>query len=317
MQIAGPFVMTGKLIFQEAQQCCKDWTSPVPAGTLVQWRNWLQQLAEVAKLSIPRWFGIPMDLPTRIEVFSDASNKGYGAVAYFVGPDGRTAFVCAKSRVINQNKPPTTPRGELQGLVIGTRMARTIIEELSSCLNFVKLRFWVDSIVVFYWIQADRKKFLPFVGNRLGEIHDTFQDLENLEPNVHWVDTKSNPADLISRGTDAPEFAAQFQFWTEGPEFLRQEETSWPKQPPAPSTKIDPEMKKEFAAVFAVTVGEDVFKSFNSVRDYYLSTTGKTDAPVADVEAAELELVMQAQREEFNKEFKTIRKLPAVPAGRL
>jgi hypothetical protein len=62
-------------------------------------------------------------------------------VAYVSGPDRKTSFVCAKSRVLNKNKSTTTPRGELQGLVVGSRIARTVFEELKSSLMFVKLNF--------------------------------------------------------------------------------------------------------------------------------------------------------------------------------
>ncbi|CAG0915468.1 unnamed protein product [Notodromas monacha] len=196
----------------------------------------------------------------------------------------------AKSRVINKNKAPTTPRGELQGLVVATRMARTIVAELKSCTTINLLVFWIDSHIVYCWVRNDRNRYQEFVANRLGEIHDTLEDLKHLQPSVRWVSTKSNPADLISRGTDAATLADQFKFWSEGPEFLSKSEVEWPEQPKHQEKRDDPELKRIFLNLAAVTYPG--VEEASNIRQYYVQKTGKLEPNPQELLAAEEELVL-------------------------
>ena len=74
--------------------------------------------------------------------------------------------------------------------------------------------FWTDSKTVLGYINNDARRFHVFVGNRVQEIR------EQSSPNQwHYVETKSNPADIASRGAGAQELIDNPLGWN-GPEFL-------------------------------------------------------------------------------------------------
>ena len=76
-----------------------------------------------------------------------------------------TAFVAGKSKVINPKKRPTTPRSELQGLLISTCLAGTILQEVSKVIKIGNIVFRVDSMVNYHWVQNDRNRYMLFVAN--------------------------------------------------------------------------------------------------------------------------------------------------------
>ncbi|XP_068728862.1 uncharacterized protein [Montipora capricornis] len=77
------------------------------------------------------------------------------------------------------------------------------------------------------------KRFQTFVANRLSVIHD------GSIPN-QWrkVGTKENPADDVSRGLSGFEMVSSDR-WKRGPEFLWQEECTWPTNPAVPEIASD------------------------------------------------------------------------------
>ncbi|KRY50954.1 hypothetical protein T03_2785 [Trichinella britovi] len=166
-----------------------------------RWQQWAGDVKVVATVSIPRWYGLDRGKPSTMHVFVDAATVGYGSVAYLA--QGRTtAFVSAKSRVVNPLMTTTVPRLELQAFIVGVRLTDTLLKELENRLVMGRVVFWSDSPV-------DR------------------------HVEVRYVPSKENPADLISRGMDATGLIKRFDFWTTGPKFLKKEE-EWPE------TKVKP-----------------------------------------------------------------------------
>ena len=41
--------------------------------------------------------------------------------------------------------------------------------------------FWVDSMVVYHWVRNDRNRYMPFVTNRLAEIHEHLGEMKQLD----------------------------------------------------------------------------------------------------------------------------------------
>jgi hypothetical protein len=113
---------------------------------------------------------------------SDASDTGYGAASYFHAPGYETAFVAAKGKVIG--KRLSTPRSELQALVVSCRLAKTILKETEDAVNVGKIVFWVDSTAVYFWVKNNKDRYVPFVANRLAEIHDVLDKLKQYQPEV-------------------------------------------------------------------------------------------------------------------------------------
>ena len=103
-----------------------------------------------------------------MHVFTDASNAGYGAVAYIrtVTESGQVdvAFVMAKTHVSPSKKKQTIPRLELLGAMEGLSLATLISRELKEDLKAVM--FHTDSQIVLRWINSGHAslKYLLKIG---------------------------------------------------------------------------------------------------------------------------------------------------------
>ena len=73
------------------------------------------------------------------------------------------------------------------------RLANFILRELQYEVHSVD--YWCDSTAVLQYIANTKKRFQSFVENRLKIIHDLSEVSQ-----WRYVDTKSNVADLASRG---------------------------------------------------------------------------------------------------------------------
>ena len=94
-----PVIVKAKAILQEIWRSGVDWDDEVPAHLVAEWEKWTSSLASLGRLKIPRWFGTSDILhPPTLHVFADASEIGYGAVAYLV-------FTLSLSSPENGGKP--------------------------------------------------------------------------------------------------------------------------------------------------------------------------------------------------------------------
>ena len=194
-----------------------------------EWNEWIQDIKTISTVLIQRCF-IPRDIgqitSTELHCFADASEIGYGSVAYLrlVNTIGAThrAFVMGKSHLVPL-KSITIPRLELSAAVIATRLQVQIKRELDMPINTVT--FWTDSTSVLQYIRNKTIRFKTFVANRLSEIHDASRPSQ-------WkhVESARNPADLASRGL-RPSDKAALHAWLKGPEYLWNDKTSWPRAP--------------------------------------------------------------------------------------
>ena len=140
-------------------------------------------------------------------------------------------------------KAMTIPRLELVGAVVATRLAKN----LTRVLNVESVTFWVDSTNVLYWIRNQSRNFKAFVASRVGEI----QRSTNPDQWRH-IPGESNPADLPTRGLSlSASQLSQCQTWTEGPEFLKEDESTWPEKLPGERTDKNEERERRTRSTFA------------------------------------------------------------------
>ena len=250
-----PFILNAKLILQDLCRTKLDWDDIIPEEFLRRWRAWLQELPKLEQITIDRCFKAPNFgdvISNHLHHFSDASQKGYGAVTYLRITDNsgniKCSFVMGKSRLAPM-KPVTIPRMELSAAVVATRLDTMSRKELS--LPITESFFWTDSTCVLRYIANQDKLFQTFVASRPATIQEVSSPSQ-----WRYVNTQSNLADDASRGVSAD----SLHRWIHGPEFLTQPTDEWPQRPADMITDIpnnDPEVKTETAACLTKTCTRD------------------------------------------------------------
>ena len=238
-----PFILVGKQI---VQQLCRDgvgWDDAIPDELRSQWEKWRAELPILERLRIARCHK-PQEFDevkkAELHHFSDACQNGYGQCSYIRLVDDKNRIHCslvmAKSRV-TPLKPVTIPRLELTAALVSSKISCMLWKELEYApMDEV---FWTDSKTVLGYINNDARRFHVFVGNRVQEIR------EQTSPSQwHYVGTKSNPADIASRGAGAQELLNS-PLWWNGPDFLWNTSEDWNSVDDVPSIPPeDPELRK-------------------------------------------------------------------------
>lgn len=257
-----PVILTAKFIMQGLCRNKLGWDDEIPIQKKDEWLQWLATLQDLEKITVPRCFKPDYDISNvQLHIFSDGSEVGYGACAYlrFVDLNGNVncSFILGKARLA-PIKQISIPRLELSGAVLGCRLYEIIRDELEIELDDVV--FWTDSTIVLGYINNEKKRFKTFVGNRVSIIHE-------LTTNNQWrhVDSKSNPADVASRGAYAYD-RKRIDMWLGGPEFLLQPTSEWPKLDIQSSIADDDvEVKRETTNnATSIQPIKDIFKYFSS-----------------------------------------------------
>ncbi|XP_066590517.1 uncharacterized protein [Prorops nasuta] len=176
-----PFTIVLKQIMQSTWLLKLNWDDEVPEPIQSKWMSYCSQMCELTKINIPRWNG-QLSAADKLELygFCDASNVSYSAVVYakFTNSDSRTSvsLIMAKAKV-----------APLKAISI----ARL---ELVAAAYLTKLMLHIKSSLK-RSIAQHSSKWKVFVANRVEYIQSSL-------PEAHWsyVNTKSNPADLNSRG---------------------------------------------------------------------------------------------------------------------
>ncbi len=269
-----PFMLKAKRILQELCKLQLGWDEKVPEKFWKQWCLWLEDLQKLADFKVDRCVkppGFGMVQSTQLHHFADASESGYGTVSYLrlENAEGEihSSFIMGKSRVAPL-KQTTIPRSELTAATVAVRTDRMLKDELDMSID--RTVFWTDSMTVLRYIRNTTSRFRTFVSNRLAIIHD------GSEPSDwRYVNTKSNPADIASRGISA-DGLLQGGRWISGPEFLRKTEDMWPDVPLEISDSpnpCDPEVKLVAlgTVVSSLPVVESSVEAINKLIERYSS----------------------------------------------
>ena len=168
---------------------------------------------------------------TEIHIFSDASNSAIGAVMYLVTPicekypNGHIKQLFAKGKLTpplkeRSKKEDTIPRWELLGILMSAHIANFVTSDIEELQNR-EIYIWGDSKVTLAWCSSDDLKD-NFVIRRV-------TDIRKLVPKGHlkYINTKSNPADIITRDIKGQDLLNS-DLWWKGPEWLT-DKSKWPK----------------------------------------------------------------------------------------
>ena len=218
--LLGPFVLSGKLLFQEATARKLSWDEGISKDLEENWDIWMQSLGSVSQLRFPRCIkpSVHDDAVIELHHFSDASSKGYGCCSYVrcVNKLGmiNVVLIMSKSKVAPL-KTCTIPRLELQAAV---KVDSLLKRELD--IEFDQSFFWTDSEIVLKYIRNDSRRFHVFVANRVSLIR-VYSDPKQWS----YIETKANPADLVTRGCMGSKLLGDK--WLYGPDKMRQYKSEW------------------------------------------------------------------------------------------
>lgn len=218
-----PLTIPARILIQEIWKLKLDWDDPIPFELIERWKGVAASI-EDSKTSFNRSYFKTGEIRD-LQVFVDASQLAYGAIAYFCNDDS-SSFVFSKSRVAplkTEKKLLTIPQTELMAAVIGTRVASSILSALFLLGLKPNCYLSSDSQIVLYWIQKIGKIKCQFVHNRVEIIRSFTRDA-----NASWnyCPTACNPADLLSRGSTLRQFLSS-DIWLTGPSWLPKR-SDWP-----------------------------------------------------------------------------------------
>ena len=248
-----PFTLKAKLIIQDLSRKKLGWDEALGPEPLGRWLKWKQDLPKIEEYKINRCLK-PNDFGEvesyQLHHFSDASELAYGAVSYLRMTSKEHIHCClllAKGHLAPIKKV-TIPRLELMGATLSVKLDAMMRRELELDFPIDESIFWTDSTIVLQYVKNEEKRFHTFVANRISLIHSGSSPSQ-------WrhVDSKSNPADDVSRGLLATEMIDN-ERWLHGPSFLCLDKEDWPKSPLLRQLKDeDPEIKpnKEVVTIYA------------------------------------------------------------------
>ena len=220
-----PIILYPRIILQQLWQEALGWDDPMPEAYKSRWQTWLAQFSTVEDIPIPRCYDVQQRTDVQMHVFTDASEVGYGMVAYLRftsstdAGDVQVAFLFGKSRVAPL-KSVSVPRMELQAALLGVRVATKLRQELQ--VDIQTVLFWTDSTTVLGYLRNTSKRFHTFVANRVAEIHEN-----SAVEQWNHCPGHLNPADEASRGTTASQLDEGSR-WFRGAAFLWRPQCEWP-----------------------------------------------------------------------------------------
>lgn len=314
--LLSPIIIVPKIIIQELWSLKLGWDDKIPQNINKKWEDFCQNLNAVNKISIPRHVISSTHISLELHGFSDASEKAYGACLYIksIKSDGtnKIHLVTAKSRVAPL-KTVSLARLELCAAVVLAELTDRVCNILK--LSFTKKYYWSDSTITLAWIKGNCARWKTFVANRAAEI----QNLSDVN-DWHHINSKDNPADLISRGVN-PKVLEDSTLWWQGPPWLSNNQVEINDHVVIKSTDI-PEQKSQIINS-CVSVGNfNIFSRYSSLSKlinvvayiyrYYNKSTRKTIhvGSLSIVERADalMKLIRLAQLEAFSSEMTYLEK---------
>ena len=225
--LLSPLVVKGKILIQNLWIKKVAWDEIVDDTDKVEWISFRNELNSKHSLDIQRIISSTEQITEySIHAFCDSSKAAYAAAVYIRGVDMSNNvtcnLLCAKTRV-SPLKPTTIPRLELCSAVLLAKL----VSRIHSIMN-VEIRatyLWSDSQIVLHWLNGNPNRWKSFVANRVVKIHEF---LCNIDCNWNYINTRSNPADLATRGCNLETLEREYKWW-HGPEWLIKEKRDWPQ----------------------------------------------------------------------------------------
>ncbi len=323
-----PYIITAKALLQELWILKLGWDDDVPESLQQRWMTWVSDLPLVTSHLINRRYfdSNARTVSSSLHGFSDASEVAYGAVVYLrsVFADGTVScsLVIARARV-RPLKLTTIPKMELQAAALLAQLLVYVSNTLH--ISISQVQPWTDSSIVLSWLRKPPHSISEvFVRNRISAIQDSL-------PESLWrhVPSKSNPADIASRGCSVPELLTSTLWWS-GPSWLSCPESSWPATAATPLPRNLPGVKATVLTTALLPVEEWGFwlqyssyttltRTYSWIRRFIINCR---TSPVAnklptltskELSATRDALLLKQQLDSFPDVFQLLRKKQTVP----
>ena len=248
--LLSPFILQARFIMKECHVERLKWQDALPDNLRDEWLKWVQQLKNLDQVQFPRH--VPLDESSTIVIFCDTSENGYGAVAYCrtqIDPKNwESQVLCARARVAPSKRLLTIPKKELAACLTAAELGQFLHEELK--IEKSRFRFFSDSNICLFQLTKPLNVLTPFVANRVEKIRNWGFSFE-------YVNTKENPGDICSRGSDLLDLNSSK--WRNGPSWLSKPQEEWP-QPQYDFSQIDKSegFKKQHIFSFQTDVIQNV-----------------------------------------------------------
>ena len=322
--LISPSLVEGKKLFQESCRLKLNWDDPLPSTITQYWNEWLESICKLDTYEIPRCLKSSTDISKiKLNIFADGSEVAYGCVAYtnFVYESGEisSSLLASKSRLtpLNNSTLKTVPRIELCSAKLAVEFSLKLVKELE--YKFSSINFWTDSTTVLSYITNDSARFHRFVANKVAFIR-------NFSASSQWfyVQSKNNPADIISRGA-TPTVLKSSDLWNYGPDYLCNPNFVLPQTSEWVIPENDSELRVCCASLRCDTETTPIDKLMTSMSDFYklkvrigwlvkfINTIKSGEKlpkclSLSDLENSETIVVKYLQNKYFSKEIAQIKK---------
>ncbi|XP_076247964.1 uncharacterized protein LOC143187623 [Calliopsis andreniformis] len=318
-----PVMIRAKILMQAQWLEKIQWDEHVSAETLKMWNTFCVDWNRLNDWKLPRWLRYGADaISVELHGFCDASLAAYSAVTYLrvttVNNEVFTSLLMAKTRVA-PIKTQSIPVLELNGAVLLAELIVHLRKSLS--LPIDRVVCWTDSTIALAWLKKHPSTWTVVVANRVSKIQTSL-------PSAEWryVPTRSNPADLNSRGIEAADFL-QSRLWMFGPGWLSGPEVEWPAMPASVETTESKRIahahvttpKPEWKFLFRFQTWRKLLRVTAYCLRWRKQTRAEQGSPDSRViEASELRIateriVRHIQGTHFSEEYRCLKKRRGIP----
>jgi hypothetical protein len=230
--LVNPITVRGKNLMREIWMAKLGWDDKLPEELKKTWVRLRHDLNQVSKYCFDRQALDSADDVTLV-IFTDASKTNYGFTIYTVHgrDDDKSSNLLFSKTKVAPLKSKTLPTLELLAIFLAFKCLMNIIVALDRT-RISRVYFATDSQIAISWIlNKEVKTKNVFANNRVKDIlqfQETLNNEHNLKCVFKFINSDSNPADLLTRGLTVRDFDNKFEFWKRGPEFIRRSPIDWP-----------------------------------------------------------------------------------------
>ncbi|XP_075157839.1 uncharacterized protein LOC142231104 [Haematobia irritans] len=255
-----PIVILAKILMRNVWLSKVAWDEDITPKCFQDWVQFLQNFSSTNSIQIPRWISYSPICSLQFHAFCDASENAYAAVIYtriqLENDSVCINLLTSKSRVAPV-KSLSIPKLELCGAALLADVVESVVPSMK--VTNYEIYKWTDSTIVLAWLRKPACHWKTFVANRVSLIYNKVG-----VDNWFHIDTRSNPADLASRGV-YPKDLVNNSLWWSGPHWLVEPPNCWPLCNDFPS-ETDLEQKVVRVHFVADSSDIDLLERFSSFQ---------------------------------------------------